>query len=335
VAALQPDGTERGSRRARALRRGAALAVLAVCSAMLPPAAAGGAAAAPDPAKELAKLEKRAAALSKEYRGELISLDEAKNAAKRAGTDAKRLSREYETARSDASRVAATTYMTGRIDTTTMISADDPAAAVRDAAVLEHMSRNNSRRIQDLRKLAAQAAKSQRDARAKVDKVRKEIEDLESQRARVRKLLAKYRPEVPSSQGGSAGRPDGAANTKSPITGNSMTSRMRAVLQAVDGRFGPFPAIGCMRPGDPQDHGSGRACDFMESTGGQMPSASAQNHGDAVAQYVIDNASSFGIKYVIWKQRIWDTRSSGGWRAMEDRGSVTQNHWDHVHVSVL
>jgi hypothetical protein len=33
---------------------------------------------------------------------------------------------------------------------------------------------------------------------------------------------------------------------------------------------------------------------------------------------------------VIWRQRI---NSGTGWRAMEDRGSITQNHYDHVHVS--
>jgi hypothetical protein len=66
-----------------------------------------------------------------------------------------------------------------------------------------------------------------------------------------------------------------------------------------------------------------------------MPSASARAHGDAVAQYAISNASSLGVKYVIWRQRIWDVRSGGGWRAMEDRGSVTANHYDHVHISVL
>ncbi|WP_372509255.1 hypothetical protein [Actinomadura madurae] len=41
-----------------------------------------------------------------------------------------------------------------------------------------------------------------------------------------------------------------------------------------------------------------------------------------------------GISYVIWKQRIWNVRG-GGWRPMEDRGSITQNHYDHVHISVL
>ncbi|MCP9963905.1 hypothetical protein LUX57_00850 [Actinomadura madurae] len=216
-----------------------------------------------------------------------------------------------------------------------MVSSAEPSAAVRDAAVLEHISRNNGRRIQSLQALNAKATQSQEAAKKKLAEVKKELDDLEGQRARVKKLLAKYKPEVTRTSVPGGGRPDGATGTKSPIVGNSMTSRMRNVLVEIDGKFGPFPTIGCSRPGDPQDHGSGTACDFMESTGGKMPSASAQAHGDRVAQFVIDNASRLGIKYVIWKQRIYDMRGSGGWRQMEDRGSITQNHFDHIHVSVL
>ena len=54
--------------------------------------------------------------------------------------------------------------------------------------------------------------------------------------------------------------------------------------------------------------------------------------GDAVAQYVLDNAGRFGVEYVIWQQRIFIVGGSG-WQAMEDRGSPTANHMDHVHVS--
>ncbi|MFI0408662.1 coiled-coil domain-containing protein [Actinomadura sp. 3N508] len=338
MAALDPLGTApRSGGRRRAGRRLAALALAAGLSVALPPAS-GSAAGLPqepqDTKKKYADLQKRAAKLSKEYRGELVTLEETKKAAERAAADAATSGKEYEAARADIARLASTAYMTGRLDVAPMISSADPGAAVRDAAVIEHISRNNGRRLQTLQVLNTKATESQATAAKKLDAVKKEIEDLESQRTRVRKLLAKYKPEVTRTQA-PAGRPDGVSGSKSPITGNSMTARMRTALLAIDGRFGPFPSIGCSRPGDPQDHGSGRACDFMESTGGQMPSASAQAHGDQVAQYVINNASRLGIKYVIWKQRIYDFRSSGGWRQMEDRGSVTQNHYDHVHVSVL
>ncbi|NED58648.1 hypothetical protein G3I24_48160, partial [Micromonospora aurantiaca] len=77
---------------------------------------------------------------------------------------------------------------------------------------------------------------------------------------------------------------------------------------------GPFPTIGCVRhSGDPQDHGTGHACDFMVTTGGVMASGSAKALGDRTADYAIAHASALGIKYVIWRQRIYDMRSPG-WR---------------------
>ncbi|TDD96075.1 hypothetical protein [Actinomadura rubrisoli] len=139
---------------------------------------------------------------------------------------------------------------------------------------------------------------------------------------------------VPKGRPRVTGRPDGTPGGRTPITGNMMTPTMRTMLLEVDGMFGPFPTIGCYRAGDPQDHGDGRACDFMESTAGLMPTPSAQRHGDQVAQYAISNARRLGISYVIWRQHIWNARG-GGWRPMADRGSLTQNHHDHVHISVL
>jgi hypothetical protein len=57
--------------------------------------------------------------------------------------------------------------------------------------------------------------------------------------------------------------------------------------------------------------------------------------GSAIADYVRAHAGELGVSEVIWAQRIWTVqRSSEGWRPMEDRGSTTANHYDHVHVSV-
>jgi hypothetical protein len=52
--------------------------------------------------------------------------------------------------------------------------------------------------------------------------------------------------------------------------------------------------------------------------------------GDRVADWALANRGRFGAEYVIWKQRI---NFGSGWRWMEDRGSITQNHYDHVHIS--
>lgn len=54
--------------------------------------------------------------------------------------------------------------------------------------------------------------------------------------------------------------------------------------------------------------------------------------GDAHAEYALTHQAESGIQYVIWRQRYND---GGGWDPMEDRGSITQNHYDHVHISFL
>ncbi|MFB4312265.1 hypothetical protein [Actinomadura sp. GTD37] len=174
--------------------------------------------------------------------------------------------------------------------------------------------------------------------KADVAKLTKRLRDVLPRGTKVAALTRPRKPASPAKQKGRpqlTGRPDGAAGDRTPITGNRMTPTMRTVLLEIAGLFGPFPTIGCYRStGDPQDHGDGRACDFMESTGGRMPSAGAQRHGEQVARYAVANARRLGISYVIWRQHIWNVRG-GGWRPMEDRGSITQNHYDHVHISVL
>ena len=85
------------------------------------------------------------------------------------------------------------------------------------------------------------------------------------------------------------------------------------------------------RPGDSGDHGKGLAIDFMVPESSEL--------GDKVAEYAIQNMASRGISYIIWKQRFYATFDSkygpaNTWNPMPDRGSVTENHYDHVHVSM-
>ena len=84
------------------------------------------------------------------------------------------------------------------------------------------------------------------------------------------------------------------------------------------------------RAGDTGDHGKGLAIDFM------VPQSSAL--GDQVAAYAVANLASKNISYIIWKQRFYSPYASiygpaYTWNLMPDRGSITENHYDHVHVS--
>ncbi len=54
--------------------------------------------------------------------------------------------------------------------------------------------------------------------------------------------------------------------------------------------------------------------------------------GNAICQFAFDNLARFGVRYLIYRQRIWH-RLDPVWRWMADRGDLTQNHFDHVHIS--
>ena len=118
------------------------------------------------------------------------------------------------------------------------------------------------------------------------------------------------------------------AATKSENAG--LQPQTAAFKEEVANLFG-ITSFSGYRPGDSGDHGKGLAIDFM------VPVSSAL--GDQIADYAIQNMASRGISYIIWKQRFYapfDSKYGPAytWNPMPDRGSVTENHYDHVHVSM-
>jgi hypothetical protein len=83
----------------------------------------------------------------------------------------------------------------------------------------------------------------------------------------------------------------------------------------------PGRVLGVAGRAGPSDHPLGLALDLM---------VGSKELGDGIADYVLERRALFAVKYVIWHQRI---NHGDGWVPMEDRGGVTANHFDHVHVS--
>jgi len=94
----------------------------------------------------------------------------------------------------------------------------------------------------------------------------------------------------------------------------------RAVCNACP-KAGPF---GGYRYDPGSLHYLGRAVDCM------VPSRTV---GDAVKDFVYANRKELHVMQIIWRQHIWTT-DRPYWHLMEDRGSITANHYDHVHVSL-
>jgi hypothetical protein len=307
--------------RSAALAAALVLSPLLICSASsaapaLPAASAGRQAGAGQPT--LTQLEARAARLARQYRGQLLRLDDAQDAARVATARALRVRRQLDTARHYLAQVAVARYMSGGADPAlTVLFSGDPQQMLGQSGVVEYLARQRSDRLAQVRALEAASQRAGQAASARVAGLRHLVAALDGQRRNVARLMARFRPQ-------------------SPVTGDNITPRMRQVRDEVDRHFGPFPTIGCYRPESSGEHPLGRACDFMLSTGGVMPAASKVKLGYAIAQWAQANASRLGIMYIIYRQHIWDIRmASSGWVPMEDRGSITANHYDHVHISVF
>jgi hypothetical protein len=267
----------------------------------------------------LAKLEARAAKLSRQYRGEIVKLTDTVAAAKAAAGQALALSRQLAKARGQVARLAAASYMDSGLDPSLALMANgDPQRVLDRTATVAYLSRQRSISAERLQQLVAAGSRAEQDAQAKVAALRRLIAALVSQRRTVERLMAKFQPQSPT------------------VGGDRITPRMRQVRDEVDRRFGPFPSIGCYRPESSGEHPLGRACDFMLSTGGVMPSGTWVQRGYNIAAWAQANAARLGIMYIIYRQRIWDIRmASAGWLPMADRGGITANHFDHVHISVF
>jgi hypothetical protein len=271
-----------------------------------------------DTPAELARLEARAAELSRQYRGQLEVLTGAETAAQAAAARVLLLDRQLAAAHRQLARLAEASYMGGAVDPALMLSTDgDPRQVLGRSAIIEYLAQQRDARVQELQQLTVAGEHAEQAAQAKVAGLRQMVVALVGQQQRVKRLLAQFRPQ-------------------SPTIGDNITPRMREVRDEIDRRFGPFPDIGCYRPGNDGEHSLGRACDFMLSSGGVMPTAPAIQKGYDIAAWAQANASRLGIMYIIYRQHIWDVRmASSGWVPMEDRGSITANHYDHVHISVF
>lgn len=84
--------------------------------------------------------------------------------------------------------------------------------------------------------------------------------------------------------------------------------------------LGRILGVGSRADNPTSDHPRGLALDLFAT----------RTAGDDLAAYVLDRRAELGVTYVIWRQRI---NYGNGWEPMTDRGGITANHYDHVHLS--
>ena len=116
---------------------------------------------------------------------------------------------------------------------------------------------------------------------------------------------------------------------------NGLTDHAKKMKVALAKKFG-ITSFSMFRAGDDDGtghgHNTGMSVDFM------VPVGSAK--GDELAEYITKNMKELGVYYVIWKQRFYMPQHNvygpaNTWNLMPERGGVTANHYDHVHVSFV
>lgn len=299
-------------------RTGAALAA-ALGVLMLVAPSSGAAVRKPTDTEKLRELTKQMQKLDRELGGELEDLKDLQQDAAKSVKQRDDLKDDLLKSHNVVSRLASSQYMRGGTDPTlSVLQYSDPSMILPALGMTQYLSSNEAGRANQIQQLLDLQIKATRAANTKLNALEKTIREIRADKKSIQKKIDKFAP--------------------TPMIGNSgLTSRLVTLRAAIMLQFGPFPAgIGCLRSGDPMDHGSGRACDFMESTGGSMPTADRVAHGDALTAWAMKNADKYGVKYVIWRQKYYDARRPGtGGRPMSDRGSTTANHYDHVHISVF
>ncbi|MEV4116598.1 hypothetical protein [Nonomuraea sp. NPDC049695] len=286
--------------------------------------------------KELSALQKDSDKLITEYYNSRIAQQKAEKAEKSAREKLAAAQAVYERESLELRAMAVSQYIGGETGQLAfLVGNQDPSSFLGRMALNQHLVELQDARLRGYTQVrdAHQQAKDEADARAK--ELTRTVDDLEKRKKKAEKQIDRIKDKIDQLYTApGVRRPDGTWVPQLPGGSDNITPRMRLVKQLVKERFDVPFGIGCYRTiQDGGEHPLGRACDFMLSRGGALPSAGEVERGNQIAAWAIKNAKRLGIMYIIYRQRIWHART-GAWRTMSDRGGTTANHYDHPHISV-
>ena len=184
-----------------------------------------------------------------------------------------------------------------------------------------------------LKQEAEAKAKAEKEAEAKKAAEIKAKEEAEAKAKTAKEAETKKVEEAKQATTVAGGLPEVTAAELADPAMNGLTPHTKKMKVALAKKFG-ITSFSLFREGDDDGtghgHNSGMAVDFM------VPVNSAQ--GDQLAEYLTKHMDELGVYYIIWKQRFYMPQQNiygpaNTWNIMPNRGGVTANHYDHVHVS--
>ena len=213
------------------------------------------------------------------------------------------------------------------------VTRDEDRAPVVDPVSEAQAKAAEEARAVEQDKLAEQARAGEEARKAEEARIAEEERKAAEKRKAAEEAAATPSPVAPGNSG-TAPIQEPAKPSDPPATGAcahgdgsslGLTSQARIAFQAICARFPNVTSYGGWRPSS-DDHGAGQAIDIM---------ISSSDEGWEIANWLVANSSTYSVEYIIFEQRIWGSWAPGaGFVWMADRGSPTQNHYDHVHVTV-
>ena len=184
-----------------------------------------------------------------------------------------------------------------------------------------------------LKQEAEAKAKAEKEAEANKAAELKAKQEAEAKVKAAKEAEAKKAAEAKQTTTVAGGLPEVTAAELADPAMNGLTPHTKKMKVALAKKFG-ITNFSQFRAGDDDGtghgHNSGMAVDFM------VYSDSAK--GDQLAEYLTKHMDELGVYYIIWKQRFYMPQQNiygpaNTWNIMPNRGGVTANHYDHVHVS--
>ena len=211
--------------------------------------------------------------------------------------------------------------------------AETKAAADAKAKEAEAKKAAETKATEDAKLKQETKAKAAKEAKAKKAAELKAKQEADAKVKAVKEAEAKKAPEAKQTTTVAGGLPEVTAAELADPAMNGLTPHTKKMKVALAKKFG-ITSFSLFRAGDDDGtghgHNSGMAVDFM------VPVNSAQ--GDQLAEYLTKHMDELGVYYIIWKQRFYMPQfniygPANTWNLMPNRGGVTANHYDHVHVS--
>ena len=206
-------------------------------------------------------------------------------------------------------------------------------AKAKKAAEAKAVADAKAKQEADAKVKAAKEAKAAADAKLKQETEAKAAKEAEAKAKVAKEAEAKKAAEAKQTTTVAGGLPEVTAAELADPAMNGLTPHTKKMKVALAKKFG-IKSFSLFRAGDDDGtghgHNSGMAVDFM------VPVNSAQ--GDQLVEYLTKHMDELGVYYIIWKQKYYMTQNNiygpaNTWNIMPDRGGVTANHYDHVHVS--